>query len=100
MHVSIGSNMTHLIHLLFIGADMAANDDRKDKIKWKQVKKWVDRDGLKTSWKVYGMPDILNPFTSAFADIDPMPKWDIPSKVMISTTITGAFFSKAANPHH
>jgi 3-keto-5-aminohexanoate cleavage enzyme len=73
---------------------------KKDKIKWTQVKKWVERDGLKTSWKAYGMPEILDPFTNAFADTDTMPKWDIPPKVMISATITGAFFSKRVNPNH
>jgi 3-keto-5-aminohexanoate cleavage enzyme len=71
----------------------------KDKVKWDQVKKWVARDGLKTTWKAYGMPEVLDPFSSSFADIDPMPKWNIPEKVMISTTITGAFFSKRSNPN-
>ena len=70
-----------------------------DKIKWKQVDKWVARQGLKTTWKPYGMPEVLDPFTSAFADVDPMPKWDIPQKVMIAATITGAFFSKRSNPN-
>ncbi len=72
----------------------------KDKVNWEQVRKWVGRAGLKTSWQVYGMPEILDPFTSRFADVDPMPRWNIPEKVMISTTITGAFFSKRANPNH
>ena len=71
----------------------------KDKVHWDQVKKWVDRAGLKTQWKPYGMPEVLDPFTSRFADVDPMPKWNIPPKVMISSTITGAFFSKRSNPN-
>ncbi len=70
-----------------------------DKVKWEHVEKWVARQGLKTTWQAYGMPEILDPFTSRFADIDPLPKWDIPSKVMISTTITGAFFSNRINPN-
>src|SRR5687768_1539575 len=70
-----------------------------DKIKWDQVDKWVARQGLKTTWKPYGMPEVLDPFKSRFADVDVMPKWDIPPKVMISTTITGAFFSKRSNPN-
>ena len=72
---------------------------RQDKIKWEHVRKWVDRAGLKTTWKPYGMPEVIDPFTSRFADVDPMPKWNIPGKVMISTTITGAFFSKRSNPN-
>lgn len=72
---------------------------KQDKIKWDHVRKWVERAGLKTTWKPYGMPEVIDPFTSRFADVDPMPKWDIPHKVMISATITGAFFSKRANPN-
>jgi 3-keto-5-aminohexanoate cleavage enzyme len=70
-----------------------------DRIKWDQVHKWVERAGLKTTWKPYGMPEVIDPFTSRFADVDPMPKWKIPQKVMISATITGAFFSKRSNPN-
>ena len=58
---------------------------KQDKIKWDHVRKWVDRAGLKTTWKPYGMPEVIDPFTSRFADIDPMPKWNISGKVMIST---------------
>ena len=70
-----------------------------DKVKWEQVKKWVGREGLITKWKAYGMPEALDPFTSRFVDVEPMPRWEIPKKVMISTTITGAFFSKRTNPN-
>jgi 3-keto-5-aminohexanoate cleavage enzyme len=70
-----------------------------NKIKWDQVNKWVQRAGLKTTWKAYGMPEALDPFTSRFADIDPLPRWNIPPKILISTAITGAFFSKRTNPH-
>ena len=70
-----------------------------DKIKWDQVEKWVGRAGLKTTWKPYGMPEVIDPFTSRFADVDPLPKWNIADKVMISATITGAFFSKRSNPN-
>ena len=75
------------------------NNVSDDKIKWDQVDKWVARQGLKTTWKPYGMPEVLDPFTSRFADVDPLPKWDIPKKVMIAATITGAFFSKRSNPN-
>jgi 3-keto-5-aminohexanoate cleavage enzyme len=68
-------------------------------VKWEQVRKWVDREGLLTKWRAYGMPEALDPFTSRFADIDPMPAWDIPTKISISAAITGAFFSKRTNPN-
>lgn len=70
-----------------------------DKINWNHVNKWVAREGIKTNWKVYGMPEILDPFSSRFADVEPMPRWNISNKVLISCAITGAFFSKRSNPH-
>lgn len=71
-----------------------------DRVKWDHVNKWVGREGLITKWKAYGMPEALDPFTSRFVDVAPMPRWNVPEKVFISTTITGAFFSKRSNPHH
>ena len=79
---------------------MSDEIERSSKVHWDHVNAWLARGGFKTDWKVYGMPEILDPTTSRFVDVDPMPKWKIPEKVMISTTITGAFFSKRANPHH
>lgn len=73
-------------------------DKRDDKVNWDQVNKWVSRAGLKTTWQPYGMPEIMDPHGSKFGDIDPMPRWNIPDKVCIATAITGAFFSKRANP--
>jgi 3-keto-5-aminohexanoate cleavage enzyme len=70
-----------------------------DKVNWDQVNKWVGREGLITKWKAYGMPEALDPFTSRFVDVPPMPRWDVPEKIMISTAITGAFFSKRTNPY-
>jgi 3-keto-5-aminohexanoate cleavage enzyme len=71
---------------------------RQDKVKWDQVNKWVGREGLVTHWKAYGMPEALDPFTSRFVDVAPMSRWEVPAKIMISTAITGAFFSKRSNP--
>lgn len=71
----------------------------KDRVNWEQVQKWVARTGLKTNWKPFGMPEMLDPFTSRFAEIEPMPKWNIPQKVFIASAITGAFFSRKINPH-
>jgi 3-keto-5-aminohexanoate cleavage enzyme len=70
-----------------------------DKVRWPQVQKWVKREGLITKWKAYGMPEAMDPFTSRFVDVAPLPRWDIPKKIMISTAITGAFFSKRINPN-
>jgi 3-keto-5-aminohexanoate cleavage enzyme len=70
-----------------------------DKVNWDQVNKWVGREGLVTKWKAYGMPEAMDPFTSRFVNVAPMPRWEVPAKIMISTAITGAFFSKRTNPH-
>jgi 3-keto-5-aminohexanoate cleavage enzyme len=69
-----------------------------NKINWNQVDKWAAREGMKTHWKAWGIPEIIDPKRSAFADVDPMPQWKIPGKIAISATINGAFFSKRANP--
>jgi len=69
-----------------------------NKIRWDHVNKWVEREGMKTRWKAWGIPEVIDPKRSAFADVDPMPQWKIPGKVAISATINGAFFSKRANP--
>jgi 3-keto-5-aminohexanoate cleavage enzyme len=70
----------------------------KNTIRWPQVEKWAGREGMKTQWKAWGMPEVVSAVGSAFADVDPMPRWKIPGKIAISTTINGAFFSKRANP--
>lgn len=70
-----------------------------DRVRWDHVNKWVAREGMVTKWRAYGMPEALDPFTSRFVDVDPMPLWSVPDKIAISTAITGAFFSKRANPN-
>ena len=74
---------------------MSLTDNR---IKWDHVNKHLGRTGVQAFWKAYGMPEILDPYTSRYADIDPMPKWRIPDKVHISVGVTGGFFSKRTNP--
>jgi 3-keto-5-aminohexanoate cleavage enzyme len=72
---------------------------RRDRVNWGQVNKWVEREGLITKWKAYGMPEAMSVLSSRFVDVDPAPRWDVPEKIMISTAITGAFFSKRVNPN-
>jgi predicted nucleic acid-binding Zn-ribbon protein len=78
---------------------MSDQDKGSDRVRWDHVNKWIQREGLVTKWKAYGMPEAQDPFTSRFVDVAPMPRWDIPEKIMISTAITGAFFSKRSNPN-
>ena len=74
------------------------SDDR-DKIDWDHVGKWVGKSGTKALWKPYGLPDVLNPRRSFFADVPPMPAWNVPEKLFVTAAITGAFFNKQANPN-
>ncbi|MEI7737174.1 MAG: 3-keto-5-aminohexanoate cleavage protein [Betaproteobacteria bacterium] len=78
---------------------MDEHNKSNDRVKWDHVNKWIQREGLITKWKAYGMPEAQDPFSSRFVDVAPMPIWDIPPKIMISTAITGAFFSKRSNPN-
>jgi 3-keto-5-aminohexanoate cleavage enzyme len=72
---------------------------KNNTIKWEHVEKWYQREAIKTHWKPWGVPEIVDPKGSAFADVDPMPKWNVPEKIAISATINGAFFTRNANPN-
>lgn len=71
----------------------------RNKVTWDHVNKWVAKAGTKVNWRPYALPEILNPRKSYFADVEQMPAWEIPSKLFITAAITGAFFSKNANPN-
>lgn len=71
----------------------------RNKINWKYIEEWKKKEEFKTIWNAYGLPEIVDPFSSKYADIQPQPKWNIPEKVVISQTINGAFYSKKANPN-
>lgn len=70
-----------------------------NKINWDYVEHRGKKDGFYAVWKPYGIPEIVDPNKSVFADIDPMPKWPVPKKVAISVAMTGAFFGKNDNPN-
>ena len=70
---------------------------KENRIRWNHVNKWYDREALKTNWQPWGLPEIVDPKGSAFADVDPMPRWKLDDEVAISATMNGAFFSKRAN---
>ncbi|PIC82997.1 3-keto-5-aminohexanoate cleavage protein [Sporosarcina sp. P1] len=69
-----------------------------DKINWKYVEHRGKKDGYYAVWKPYGIPEIIDPFKSVFADVEVMPKWPVPEKVAISAAMTGAFFGQNDNP--
>jgi 3-keto-5-aminohexanoate cleavage enzyme len=53
----------------------------------------------KTNWKVFGVPSIMGTEKSAFSDAAPRPRWAEPAKLILSTAINGAFFTKKENPN-
>jgi 3-keto-5-aminohexanoate cleavage enzyme len=72
---------------------------KPDSVNWERVNKWVAREGAQAYWKVFGAPAIMSVDKTAFSDAAPMPKWEEPQKLILSTAINGAFFTKAENPN-
>ncbi len=69
-----------------------------NKINWTRVNDYLKRSKSRSVLKPYGLPDLTNPFTSEFADIEVLPKWDIPENISISVAVTGGFFMTRHNP--
>lgn len=70
-----------------------------DNIDWDRVAAGLERDGHRMIWRPYGLPTVASPERSAFAEGTVAPPWDIPEKLIISTAITGAFFTRNENPN-
>jgi 3-keto-5-aminohexanoate cleavage enzyme len=69
-------------------------------IDWSRVENAATRNGNRMVWKPYGIPDVVDPFQSAFAPgLEVLPAWDIPETIVVSAALTGAFFSRKANPN-
>jgi len=69
-----------------------------DRINWDRVQQYLGRSNTRAVLKPYGLPDITNPFTSRYADVDVAPRWPIPEEVAISVAVTGGFFMSRDNP--
>jgi len=70
-----------------------------DTVRWDRVARGLERDNFRMIWKPYGLPEIIDPSGSAFHDGQVHPPWDVPEKIVIQTAITGAFFTRQANPN-
>lgn len=69
-------------------------------VNWKYIEEWKKKEEFKCIWIPYGLPEIVDPVGTAYGiGVEVQPAWDI-GKVVISTTITGAFYSKRGNPNH
>jgi 3-keto-5-aminohexanoate cleavage enzyme len=81
---------------------------KKDNVNWDYIEAWKkDQNplGLKQDfqcvWIPYGLPEIIDPLHTVYGTgFEVQPKWKVPDKVMITQTITGAFYSKRGNPNH
>ncbi len=69
-------------------------------INWEMVRKYSEQYGHIVPNVRFGK-DAVVPDRSQFVlgDINIQPKWEIPNKIMINTTICGGFFSKDTNPN-
>ena len=68
------------------------------KIDWDRVEKGLERERHRMIWRPYGLPEVTDPERSSFFDGAIQPPWSVPEKLIISTAITGAFFTRNANP--
>jgi 3-keto-5-aminohexanoate cleavage enzyme len=79
----------------------------KDKVNWEYINEWkkdVNPLGKKEDFKMtvipFGLPEVLDPYGTKYGiDVEVLPRWDIPPKVLVCQTITGSFLSKRANPN-
>lgn len=73
-----------------------------DKVRWDVVEKLTKEYGLYAHNIPFGAPNITHPTNTVFAtdDVDVQPKWNIPDKIIVSTTIVGGFYNKSGNPNH
>jgi 3-keto-5-aminohexanoate cleavage enzyme len=69
-----------------------------DTIDWERVERGMARAKNRMIWQPYGLPEITDPEHSAFHAGPIQPRWDIPEKIVVQAAITGAFFSRRANP--
>jgi 3-keto-5-aminohexanoate cleavage enzyme len=67
-------------------------------IDWDRVERALERDRHRIVWRPYGLPHVVDPEASAFFGGNVQPPWSIPEKVIVSVAVTGAFFTRAANP--
>ncbi|MBI5601775.1 MAG: hypothetical protein HY879_00310 [Deltaproteobacteria bacterium] len=67
----------------------------KDKVNWEYVNEWkkeVNPLGRKEEFKAisipFGLPEVVDPYGTRFGiDVEVLPKWNIPRKVLICQTV-------------
>ena len=69
-----------------------------NRINWDLVREMSSCYGHIVPNMRFGEENVIPWGTNFAPNIDMTPKWNIPDKVMINTTVTGGFFSKRINP--
>jgi 3-keto-5-aminohexanoate cleavage enzyme len=73
--------------------------DMTDTVHWDRVAAGLQRDNYRMIWRPYGLPEITDPEHSVFHDGQIQPSWEVPRKIVVQPAITGAFYSRRANPN-
>jgi 3-keto-5-aminohexanoate cleavage enzyme len=70
-----------------------------DTVHWDRVAAGLERDKHRMIWRPYGLPEITDPEHSVFHEGEIQPAWDVPKKIVVQPAITGAFYTRRANPN-
>lgn len=70
-----------------------------NKINWDLVHEMSNLYGHIVPNMRFGAENVIPNGTNFAPGVDVAPKWNIPEKLMINTTVTGGFFSKRVNPN-
>lgn len=66
---------------------------------WEEWEKTIQKPVLNP----YGLPEITEGTITEYGPtrgIEVQPRWEVPRKIVVSSTITGGFYSKRQNPNH
>lgn len=67
-------------------------------VDWDLVNRGMERTQERMIWRPYGAPEMLDPEGTAFHSAPIQVPWDINPLMIVQSAITGAFFSRRANP--
>lgn len=68
-------------------------------INWEMVRRYSEQYGKIVPNVRFGKDAVVPDRTQFAPSVNIQPRWDIPDKIMINTTICGGFFSKDTNPN-
>lgn len=68
-------------------------------INWGRVRQGVEREAGRMVWRPYGLPEIVDLEHTALHDGVISTPWEIPEKMFVAVGVTGALFTRSANPN-